>query len=159
MKLSWILGKLDEEYSIDDLIDMHLQVKALVKDSKSDKSTLYYYQHCFQTLTIAFDFDTTKAIMTLNKIDSSLLEMCERKALQIRTPISGYQMATTFYSDHGEDLKEIKINTRKLIQTYRNFIAFILTKNFRIKEKVTRYEMLKAGYDARLLPEDDDDIF
>ncbi|MFN8256258.1 MAG: hypothetical protein U0W24_11245 [Bacteroidales bacterium] len=143
---------LDEYYLIDDLIDLYLEVQSRVLFGSYYKEEIKYYQHCYDCLSRAFGFDLSYALVSLDVQDRELIKITINNILQIETPTLGRESPSIMLF-HRKEMSEIISMTRELIELYREFIAQILNKRFDIKEKVSKEELLKAGYDKTLIPD------
>lgn len=165
MKNSWIFGNLDDEYVVDDYIDMYLQVKSLSSKNETfykQQEYLAYYQHCLKCLEMSFGFDINDLIKNLSSDNQLMIDFYVNKALSISTPTSGWQMYSIFFSQHRENLREIGIKTNKILYLYRKIIEEIIKQeNTILKVQISRNEILSVGYNNQLIPKNEeyDDIW
>ena len=165
--MNWTRGKIEERYSLDDLVDLYLNKKGYEDQSEYDNKWVEqeakYYFHCYDCLSRAFEIDLDKSFKNLDKSSQRLINDIISKALHVRTPTSGYQQASIFYRYHGENLRDISNNVKALLQLYRQFIISIICQHSDLENEkmVSKEQFLNAGYDKGLIPNYDgyDDIF
>jgi len=55
MKWSWLDGTLEDEYVLDDLVDLYLDIKSIEQNTRfRNQEEIVFYKHCYSCLSNSF---------------------------------------------------------------------------------------------------------
>lgn len=154
---NWTGGKPEDTFDVNKIIDTYI-LSQIHLDSYGyyDKAYYDYFMHCLECIGKAFDFDMMEALDKLPEKEVSLINFYANKSRQITVPL---MRGSRYRYTYEQNITSIDDGTSDLLKLYKSIIKLILLSEFKIKDCVTRQEVLDAGYNEALISKLDEDYF